>query len=256
MTTTFTPGDAVGVCGPAAHLIAAIELDDPRLPRLWELLSRGAADTVDEVLHALLEGGFTAMPAFALASTSGTTTRVVVRHPAVIVVTVGDAVEELTSTPGGTWSDVVVEGASAVVLRASEGTASGVQLPFHAGMAPASAVRLVLAEDAGTPAGAEPATAQPVEVAPEIAEVTPDAEVPAKPAEEPAAKTSEVTPHTAIWRGSEATESEPADHEPGDAEAEAAAQPDAEVEAEVEARPEPSDEPEAMTVMRPAVQPP
>lgn len=278
MTTTFTPGDAVGVCGPSARLIARIQLDDPRLPRLWEVLARGADDAVDTVLALLLEGGFADMPAFAVASTSGTTTRVVVRHPAVVEATVDGATVVSSSTPGGTWSDVTIEGASALVLRAADATASTLQLPFHAGMTPAAAVRVVL--DEGAASGAAPAA--PVAPAPADAPATStDASAPAAPhltlskaedeaasaeaeeaedesgSSEPAVEASstedvsEATPLTAVWKAEEPQDDADAAAPDTPEEPPATAEDPAPAIAESS-----SDEPDDSTVMRPVAPPP
>lgn len=287
MTTTFTPGDAVGVCGPTAHLVAGIKLDDPRLPRLWEVLSRGdsaaGAGVVDGVLEVLLEGGFASMPAFAIAATSGTSTRVVVRHPAVVEATVDGTAVSCTSTPGGTWSDVTVEGASVVDLRAGADAATTVRLPFHAGMTPASSVRVVLDADAPVaPAAAAPDVQHDTVAGHDTSDVSPRAEVSITEAEAPLAEPEpiEATPHTAIWKGHEGAAEAPADDpapttpeatessdapeaadgtaEPAEAEASSAndepasdAAPD--TPAPVETTPEPTDEPDGSTVLRPAL---
>lgn len=252
MTTTFTPGDAVGICGPTAHLIAGIRLDDPRLPRLWEVLSRGSADAVNGVLEVFLEDGFGSMPAFAVAATDGTSTRVVVRHPAVVEATVDGTPVVSSSTPGGTWSDVTVEGASTVELRAGADAATNVRLPFHAGMTPASTVRVVLDDAAGAVAPTAPVAA--------AAPVVPVADEPAAPEVSPeVAPEPEATPLTAIWKGHEAAAEEPVPEAPA-AEAtadepvgEPAEEPVEEPEEEPVEEPAPSDEPDGSTVLRPVL---
>lgn len=284
MTTTFTPGDAVGVCGPVAHLIAGIRLDDPRLPRLWEVLSRADAGAVDGVLEVLLDGGFADMPAFAVATSSGTTTRVVVRHPAVVEATVAGAVQTLTSTPGGTWSDVAVDGVTELVLRAAEATGpSAVQLPFHAGMTPAAAVRIVLDAEAATPAApaapvapapaaapepadVEPADVEPADVEPADVEPAADEPGPVEPTEEKAPE--EATPLTAVWRTDEPAGDEPAVADAPTTDEPATEEPAAEAATEEAPEPEPLaaeepvaeepavEEPEDATVLRPATPPP
>lgn len=273
MTTTFTPGDAVGVCGPGARLIAGIQLDDPRLPRLWEVLARGDDDAVDRVLAVLLEGGFPDMPAFAVASTSGTTTRVVVRHPAVVEATVDGATVVSSSTPGGTWSDVTIEGASALVLRASDATASTLQLPFHAGMTPAAAVRIVLDEGAASvvapaappataPADAPaPSTDASAPAAPHLTLGKAEAEDVSRPAADAshAEDVSEATPLTAVWKAEEpqddadaaAVAVEVPEEPPAAADSEDPAEGPADDPAD-----EASDEPDDSTVMRPVAPPP
>lgn len=275
MTTTFTPGDAVGICGPAACLIAGITLDDPRLPRLWQVLSVGGTDAVDGVLEVLLEDGFATMPSFAIAATSGTATRIVVRHPAVVETTVDGVTTVATSTPGGTWSDVTVEGVSALELRAAADAATTVRLPFHAGMTPASSVRIVIDEAAATAPAPAPTPAPaakgeaPHTEAPETEVAAEELEPAAEPAtgstdieapdEQPAAHDSaateegpaeEATPHTAIWKGHEAAAPAQADDQTDDQADDDVAE---QSEAQSDTTPEASDEPDGSTVLRPAL---
>ncbi len=214
MTTTFTPGAAVGICGPQVQLIAGITLEDPRLPQLWQAVSASGADAVDNLLRILFDGGFDAMPAFALVAAAGQSARVVVRHPAVVSATVDGEPVELTSTVGGTWSDVTLEGVSAVVLRSEPGVATTVQLPFHAGMTPASAISVELEatdpSDAGT-AGVVDSPLSTVDAPASTGDASRTAVWKAQePAEETAAEPSEPAPAPAPPAEPDAAPSDPA----------------------------------------------
>ncbi|MDO7867834.1 FHA domain-containing protein [Nocardioides jiangxiensis] len=145
MTTTFTPGEAVAICGESARMLVGIRIDDPRLPQLWDAVRPSSATAVDGVLGLLLDEGFGAMPAFAVVTGDAATARVVVRHPAVVEAVVDGTPVTLTATPGGTWADVTLEGATSFVLRADAGVGTTVQLPLHVGVTPAGAVTVAVA---------------------------------------------------------------------------------------------------------------
>ena len=180
MTTTFTPGEAVAICGESARMLAGIRIDDPRLPQLWEALRPASATAIDGVLQLLLADGFDAMPAFAVAATDGATTRLVVRHPAVVEAIVDGAPVTLGSTPGGTWSDVTLLGATSLVLRADAGVGTAVQLPLHVGVTAAGAVTVTLDATAAPAPAAAPAdtaaTPAPDEVSAPVAPASAPAE--------------------------------------------------------------------------------
>ncbi|GGO93525.1 hypothetical protein GCM10011584_32430 [Nocardioides phosphati] len=201
MTTTFTPGAAVAICGESARMLAGIPIDDARLPQLWDAVRPASATAVDGVLQLLLAEGFDAMPAFAVVASDGDATRVVVRHPAVVEAVVDGAPRTLEATPGGTWSDVTITGATSLVLRADGGVGTTVQLPLHVGVTQAGAVTVTLG---GVAPVVQPAPASDVpapepkpeaEVADVVAPEMPVATPPA--AESPVAAESPAQPEAA-----------------------------------------------------------
>lgn len=190
----YRPGDWTAVACPGF-----VALLDPSVPAatvrsVWE---RGA-DGVLGALAVLARQGFEGLPGFALVAVRGQRVHVVQRGDVEVVVSSAVGSRTLTADGVTTWTEQVLEPATAVELRVAGSSADDSAWPLGDGAAAASAVQvsLVPAEAAeGTAAipavpaelVAEPVGAEPVAAEPELGAVAPVVTAPEPVAVEPVA---------------------------------------------------------------------
>ncbi|ROS31034.1 FHA domain-containing protein [Cellulomonas sp. PhB150] len=226
----YRPGDWTAVACPGF-----VALLDPSVPAetvrsVWE---RGA-DGVLGALAVLARQGFEGLPGFALVAVRGQRVHVVQRGDVEVVVSSAVGSRTLTADGVTTWTEQVLEPATAVELRVAGSSADESAWPLGDGAAAASAVQVSL-----VPAEAAEGTAAIPAVAAELV-----AEPVAEPvATEPVAAESVAAEPVAV--APVAAEQEPvaAEPEPEAPEPVAAVEPEPEPEPEPELEPEPDDAP-------------
>ncbi|HYJ26156.1 MAG TPA: FHA domain-containing protein [Nocardioides sp.] len=109
----FAAGDWYAVVGDRVTVLLPASQRD-RVAALWDLADSGADP--DAVLDALLAGGLSSLDHFALVSHDDDATRLILRGaPSASVSTIaGD--ETVTATPGTTWAERLVTGATSIRL--------------------------------------------------------------------------------------------------------------------------------------------
>ena len=109
----FAAGDWYAVVGDRVTVLLPASQRD-RVAALWDLADSGADP--DAVLDALLAGGLSSLDHFALVAHDDDATRLILRGaPSASVSTIaGD--ETVTATPGTTWAEQLVTGATSIRL--------------------------------------------------------------------------------------------------------------------------------------------
>jgi hypothetical protein len=173
----FAAGDWYAVVGDRVTVLLPASQRD-RVAALWDLADSGA--DADAVLDALLAGGLSSLDHFALVAHDDDATRLILRGaPSASVSTIaGD--ETVTATPGTTWAERLVTGATSIRLTLTgDGAAEHLLTP---GLSRVSVVEL------GTPSAAHAAPAPPaVPVDEPSLAVVPEPEPQASPEAVPAA---------------------------------------------------------------------
>ncbi|UJP39401.1 FHA domain-containing protein [Cellulomonas palmilytica] len=148
---------------------------------VWEASSDGLL----AALVVLARNGFAGLPAFALVHLDGDRAHLALRGDVTAEVGTASGTRTLRSGDVGTWSEQVVEDVTWVRLRGDDASDEGTRLPLADGVAPASALSVVLVEGADLVAD-EVAAGEADEVADDVVVVAaPDVE-PEPATEEPA----------------------------------------------------------------------
>ena len=114
---SYRPGTWYGVLGTGASVLLPPS-ERARVAALWEVVDAGAG--FDVVLDALLAGGLSDLPGFALWSVTDGVTQAVARGPVKVVLTTADGEEVLDGSEAATWAERRVAGVRSTRVEVEE----------------------------------------------------------------------------------------------------------------------------------------
>lgn len=191
-TRSYRPGDWFGILGEHA-IVLLPPTEKGRVAEIWSMVDEGAG--FEEVLDVLISSGLRDLPSFALVSTHGDHTRVLLRGEVHASFTADDDTVELAGDSSATWVERSLDSVSALTLSVGPETPSdtdGADLLIDGGLVRVAAVSQPASslETAGAHAAdrADPAVAVPAEgPLPDPVERITDAEEPEDAEPEPPA---------------------------------------------------------------------
>ncbi len=182
----FAAGDWYAVAGDRVTVLLPGS-QRGRVAQLWDLADSGA--DADAVLDALLAGGLSSLDHFALVAHGDDTTRLLVRGAPTATISSAAGDEIVSATPGTTWHEQVLTGATSVRI-----TLTGDSVVEHTLTPGLSRVSVV---EFGAPVAAVAPAAPVATEATDVPEVPQVPEAPAPPAE-PTEPVLEVVPELAV----------------------------------------------------------
>lgn len=135
--TTYAPGTGTAVVRAHCWLLLDLAPDDSRVLHCWEALAEGGADAV---LEALLGGGLSAVPSFALVHADQERVRVIVRGTGRVSLTSDELEHLVESDTSATWSDRWLASPVGCLLSVAEHTAGATGLPLGEGVVAAALI--------------------------------------------------------------------------------------------------------------------
>ena len=138
---TYVAGTWVAIAAADTWLLVDLPPNNSMVMSLWALLRAHAP--VDAVLDALVSGGISSAPGFALVQISAEERRVVVRGSASVHLVASEGQMSLAAAPGVAWSDNPLPAAvQTISLACASWTDSPTQLPMGSGVTAAGGVQL------------------------------------------------------------------------------------------------------------------
>jgi len=137
--TWINPGEWTALSNGNVWALAHTAPDQGRDLEVWKAASAPGV-TAHQILAIMLSAGLDSMPPFALAQADDARVRLIVRHPAVVRLEVGDDVEEITAEPGTTWIDVTRPCPERLFLTTGTAPSDAIELPLALGAGAADLV--------------------------------------------------------------------------------------------------------------------